>query len=192
VPYKRVQRGRPLPRTAVCSRKRDASDQASPPCLAKSGELLLCGGTGRLGCAEGCRWLVPAWGGQERRNPVREEGDMRQVERATDRRRDAGKRRQPRWSAGREEPEREAEGTAGTKWPPRQQDNQELQEAQSNLSPSPKAKVTAVWFSSSGTYANKCKLMHNYGDRTHLAPRHQEAHVPFAWQGQTKSPGPSP
>lgn len=75
----------------------------------------------------------------------------------------------------------------GVKWPPCQEDKWELQEAQSNLSPSTKAKATAVWLSSSGTYANTCKLMHNYGDCIHLAPRHQEAHVPFTWKGQMKS-----
>lgn len=63
----------------------------------------------------------------------------------------------------------------------------DLQEARSSLFPSAKAKVTAVWFSSSCTYANICKWMHNYGDCTHLAPGWQEAHVPFTWEGRMKS-----
>lgn len=65
-----------------------------------------------------------------------------------------------------------------------QEDKRQLQEAQSNFPTSAKAKVTALWFSSGGVYANKCKLMHNCGDCTHLAPRHQEAHDPFTWKGQ--------
>lgn len=68
-----------------------------------------------------------------------------------------------------------------------QKEKWQLQEAQSNFSPSAEAKVTAVWLSSGGVYANKCKLMHNCGNCTHLAPRHQEAHDPSTWKGQVQS-----
>ena len=75
-------------------------------CLTKTRELLLCRGTGRLVCTDVCEQLVPVRGGREagadrnEENWYKKKVTQRQVEREIDRRRDEGKRRHSRWSAG--------------------------------------------------------------------------------------------
>lgn len=53
------------------------------------------------------------------------------------------------------------------------QSRRDLREDQPNLSPSRKAKATAVWFSTRGAYANRCKWMRNC-DCRQLASGHRE------------------